>query len=70
MAGMETATESRPQAATPPPAVNVRHLRQVLLWPLRLMPAIVGVPGRPVIHVIGTGATAGYPASLPDRSPT
>lgn len=34
---MELATESRPTAAAVQPAA-VRHLRQVLLWPLRLMP--------------------------------
>jgi hypothetical protein len=34
---MDTATASRPEAATTQPA-TVRHLRQVLLWPLRLMP--------------------------------
>src|SRR5437870_10849875 len=43
---MELATDSRPAGASTVPAVPVRHFRQVLLWPLRLMP-VEGQPGPP-----------------------
>ena len=46
MAPMELATDVRPPAAAGASAVAVRHMRQVLLWPLRLMP-VEGRAGPP-----------------------
>jgi hypothetical protein len=69
---METATESRPLAAHPTPPVAVREFRQVLLWPLRLMPVegagappwelLRNMPGSPWTEVVDeyTGSPGGF----------